>query len=410
MRGSLQPKLGARPPASPASAREGGRDRTATPAADELARNRPPARHSDLDRHQRPAPARPEPLEGARAAAADPTLRARASRRTAAPRHQEARPHRRSRPSHYRPRTGVINRHPGIGWEYLHVCVDDASRLAYTEILADERKESAVALPRPCPRLVRPLWRQRRARHDRQRQLLPQPPLPPSLQRRRYPTPAHKALYATDQWQELWPKLGDGSVKGGVSRWVEACLNLPKERYAMTSNSTVVPLCQSDAIDDPLTAILRSGARRLLAQAIEAEAETFLATMKGAQLPDGRERLVRHGLGPERVIQTGIGPVEVRRVKLRDRRASEGAERIRFTSSILPRWARRTPSLDALLPILYLRGVSMGEFQEALGALLGRDAPNLSPSVIARLRGEWEADYAGWQRRDLSARRYVYVW
>ena len=177
-----------------------------------------------------------------------------------------------------------------------------------------------------------------------------------------------------------------------------------------TSNSTVVPLCQSDAIDDPLTAILRSGARRLLVQAIEAEAETFLATMKGVQLPDGRERLVRHGLGPERVIQTGIGPVEVRRVKLRDRGASEGAERIRFTSSILPRWARRTPSLDALLPILYLRGVSMGDFQEALGALLGRDAPNLSPPVIARLRGEWEADYARWQRRDLSARRYVYVW
>jgi transposase-like protein len=191
---------------------------------------------------------------------------------------------------------------------------------------------------------------------------------------------------------------------------VEACLNLPKEQYAMTSNSTVVPLRQSDAIDDPLTAILRSGARRLLAQAIEAEAETFLATMKGVQLPDGRERLVRHGLGPERVIQTGIGPVEVRRVKLRDRGASEGAERIRFTSSILPRWARRTPSLDALLPILYLRGVSMGDFQEALGALLGADAPNLSPSVIARLRGEWEADYARWQRRDLSARRYVYVW
>ncbi len=176
----------------------------------------------------------------------------------------------------------------------------------------------------------------------------------------------------------------------------------------MTRNNTVVPLCQSEAIDDPLTAILRSGARRLLAQAIEAEAETFLAAMKGEQLPDGRERLVRHGLGPERVIQTGIGPVEVRRVKLRDRGASERAERIRFTSSILPRWARRTPSLDALLPILYLRGVAMGDFQEALAALLGRDAPNLSPSAIARLRGEWEADYARWQRRDLSARRCVY--
>ena len=111
-------------------------------------------------------------------------------------------------------------------------------------------------------------------------------------------------------------------------------------------------------------------------------------------------------------MHTGIGPVPVRRVKLRDRGAGagEGAERIRFTSAILPRWARRTRSLDALLPILYLRGVSTGDFQEALGALLGKDAPNLSPSAVARLRGEWEADHARWQRRDLSARRYVYVW
>jgi putative transposase len=176
------------------------------------------------------------------------------------------------------------------------------------------------------------------------------------------------------------------------------------------SNSTVVPLRQPETIEDPLTAILRSGARRLLAQAIEAEAEAFLATMKGVPLPDGRERLVRHGHGPERQVQTGIGPVAVRRVKLRDRGTEEAGERIRFASSLLPRWARRTPSLDALLPVLYLRGVSMGDFQEALGALLGKDAPNLSPSVVARLRGEWEADHARWQRRDLSARRYVYLW
>ena len=178
----------------------------------------------------------------------------------------------------------------------------------------------------------------------------------------------------------------------------------------MTSSSRVVSLRHPDTIDDPLTSILRSGARRLLAQAIEAEADAFLATMKGMQLPDGRDRLVRHGHGPKRVVQTGIGPVAVQRVRLRDRGADQAAERIRFTSAILPRWARRTRSLDALLPILYLRGVSMGDFQEALGALLGKDAPNLSPSVIARLRSEWEADYSGWQRRDLSARRYVYVW
>ena len=178
----------------------------------------------------------------------------------------------------------------------------------------------------------------------------------------------------------------------------------------MMSHSTVVPLHQPEATDDPLTAILRSGARRLLAQAVEAEAEAFLAMMKAMRLPDGRERVVRHGLGPERLIQTGIGPVPMRRVKLRDRGAGPEGERIRFTSALLPRWARRTPSLDALLPVLYLRGVSMGDFQEALGALLGPQAPNLSPAVIARLRGEWEADYARWQRRDLSARHYVYLW
>ena len=169
----------------------------------------------------------------------------------------------------------------------------------------------------------------------------------------------------------------------------------------MMRNSTVVPLRQPEAIDDPLTAVLRSGARRLLAQAIEAEAETFLALMKGVHLPDGRDRVVRHGHAPERVVETGIGPVAVQRVKLRDRGTGKGGERIRFSSAILPRWSRRTRSLDAVLPILYLRVVSMGDFQEALAALLGRDAPNLSPSVIARLRGDWEADYVRWQRRDL---------
>ena len=178
----------------------------------------------------------------------------------------------------------------------------------------------------------------------------------------------------------------------------------------MTSSSTVVPLRQPEDVAGPLTAVLRSGARRLLAQAIEAEAEAFLAGMKGLRLADGRERVVRHGHAPERLVQTGIGPVPVRRAKLRDRGAGAGAERIRFTSAILPRWARRTRSLDALLPVLYLRGVSTGDFGEALAALLGKGAPNLSPSAIARLRGEWEADHARWRRRDLSARRHVYVW
>ena len=178
----------------------------------------------------------------------------------------------------------------------------------------------------------------------------------------------------------------------------------------MTEPTNVVRFRQPDDVDDPLTEVLRAGARRLLAQAVELEAEAFLAERDDLRLPDGRPRLVRHGHGPERQIQTGIGPVPVSRVKIRDRGGAVEGDRVRFSSSILPRWARRTRSLDALLPVLYLRGVSTGDFQEALAALLGKDAPNLSPSVVSRLTAEWQVEYERWQARDLSARRYVYVW
>ena len=176
----------------------------------------------------------------------------------------------------------------------------------------------------------------------------------------------------------------------------------------MTENR-VVALRQKGAIDDPLTEILRTGARRLIAQAVEAEFEAFLGSTAELVLPDGRRRVVRHGHDPVRAIQTGIGPIEVQKPKARDRAAASG-ERIRFTSNILPKWARRTKSLDALLPVLYLRGISAGDFQEALAALLGKDAPNLSAAVIARLKSEWEDEYRRWQKRDLSERHYVYVW
>ena len=178
----------------------------------------------------------------------------------------------------------------------------------------------------------------------------------------------------------------------------------------MSRDSNVLQFRQPDAIDDPLNELAREGARRILAAALIAEADAFVALWKDVRLPDGRDRVVRHGHGPERAIQTGIGPVAVRRAKVRDRGEVVETEKIRFTSSILPKWARRTKSLDALLPILYLRGVSTGDFQEALAALLGKDAPNLSPAVIGRLTAEWQSEYERWQKRDLSARRYVYVW
>ena len=178
----------------------------------------------------------------------------------------------------------------------------------------------------------------------------------------------------------------------------------------MSRDTTVIPFRQPEAIDDPLSELAREGARRMLAQVLIAEANSFVAMWKDLKLPDGRDRVVRHGHGPHRAIQTGVGPVEVRRAKVRDRGDVGAEEKIRFTSSILPKWARRTKSLDALLPVLYLRGVSTGDFQEALAALLGKEAPNLSPAVISRLTAEWQAEYDAWQKRDLSARRYVYVW
>jgi transposase-like protein len=179
----------------------------------------------------------------------------------------------------------------------------------------------------------------------------------------------------------------------------------------MKDDSTIIQLRQPGLVSDPLTEIAREGAQRMLAAALKAEADCFVEMFSHDRLPDGRQRVVRHGVGPERVIQTGIGPITVQRQKVRDRATDVPASgKIRFSSNILPRWARRSRSLDALLPVLYLRGVSMGDLQEALTALLGPEAPNLSPGVIARLIEAWQEEYDRWQRRDLSARRYAYIW
>ena len=179
----------------------------------------------------------------------------------------------------------------------------------------------------------------------------------------------------------------------------------------MTDDTTIIPFHQPGSIIDPLTEIARDGARRMLMAALKAEADSFVAQFSEDLLADGRQRVVRHGAGPERVIQTGIGPIDVRRQKVRDRATDLPVEaKIRFTSNILPKWARRSKSLDALLPALYLRGISTGDFQEALSAILGADAPNLTPGVISRLTAGWQEEYDRWQHRDLSARRYVYIW
>jgi putative transposase len=175
------------------------------------------------------------------------------------------------------------------------------------------------------------------------------------------------------------------------------------------TDHSVFKLTQPGTFCDPLTEVLRTGARALLAQAVEAEVAAFLDSRTEECTEDGRRRVVRHGHLPEREIMTGIGPVSVRAPRVRDR-AGQGENRIRFTSAMLPPYARRSKSLEVLIPILYLKGVSTGDCAEALAALLGPDAGGMSASTVARLKDAWVEEHARWSKRDLSAKRYVYVW
>jgi putative transposase len=159
---------------------------------------------------------------------------------------------------------------------------------------------------------------------------------------------------------------------------------------------------------DPLTGVIRDGARKLIEQAIEAELTTLMTAFAEDRLEDGRARLVRHGYLPEREVLTGVGPVPVKVPRVRDR--STGADKITFTPSILPRYLRKAKSVEELLPWLYLKGVSTGDFAEALEALLGPNAKGLSAKTITRLKADWWKGYEAWQKRDLSNRRFLYIW
>jgi len=176
----------------------------------------------------------------------------------------------------------------------------------------------------------------------------------------------------------------------------------------MTKDTVVAFRAAEGFSPDPLTDLLRQGARQLIAQAVEAELNEFLAAHTDQTDLAGRKRLVRHGHLPEREIQTGIGAVPVKVPRVRDR-APEG-ERLKFTSTILPPCLRRAKSIEELLNWLYLKGISTGDFSEALAPLLGPEAPGLSASTIARSKADWWDDYERWSKRDLSAGNYVYFW
>jgi transposase-like protein len=159
---------------------------------------------------------------------------------------------------------------------------------------------------------------------------------------------------------------------------------------------------------DVLTELLRKGARELLADAIEEEVNDYLRERAGLRDEAGHQLVVRNGYLPERTIQTGLGDVAVKKPRVRDRRPAE--EREQFESSILPRYLRRTKSMEELLPWLYLKGVSTSDFSEALKALLGPDAQGLSATTITRLKSSWEQEYKDWSKRSLVGKRYVYLW
>ncbi len=176
-------------------------------------------------------------------------------------------------------------------------------------------------------------------------------------------------------------------------------------------NDTIIEFAKPTGFSpDPLTGVLREGARELLATAVAAEVSEFLAAHAHFLDDEGRRRLVRHGFLPEREVMTGIGKVAVKVPRVRDRGAGEDGAKIRFSSSLIPPYLRKSKSVEEVLPWLYLKGISTGDFSEALAALVGPDAEGLSSSTITRLKADWWAEYEAWRKRDLTDRRYVYFW
>lgn len=147
----------------------------------------------------------------------------------------------------------------------------------------------------------------------------------------------------------------------------------------------------------------------MLAAALEAEVDEFLARYADQRDQHGHRLAVRNGHLPKRSLVTGIGPIPIRQPRVDDRQLAKQGES-RFSSAILPRYARRTPSVDSLIPTLYLKGVSSGDFSQALAAILGEQAAGLSATNVVRLKKVWEAEYREWTQRDLSGKRYVYFW
>lgn len=175
----------------------------------------------------------------------------------------------------------------------------------------------------------------------------------------------------------------------------------------MSNNTFKVVSSSRPELDfDPLSALLRDGARDLIKQAVESELASLLSEHKDYKLDDGRQGLVRNGYLPKRKVQTGVGDVDVQIPKVRDR----GSKGVTFNSTLIPPYLRRSKSIEELIPWLYLKGISTGDYSEALSALLGKDAKGLSANTVSRLKAQWLDEYRQWQKQDLSQKNYVYWW
>ena len=172
-----------------------------------------------------------------------------------------------------------------------------------------------------------------------------------------------------------------------------------------TTNADALPLATQK---DVLSEVLRQGATQLLARAIQAEVAAYLDARSDVRDEAGRQQVVRNGYLPQRTILTGLGPVEVRQPRVQDRRPA--GRREKFSSAILPPYLRKAKSIEELIPWLYLKGISSGDFSEALAALLGPQAKGLSANTVTRLKAVWAEEHDAWSKRSLAGKHYVYVW
>ena len=179
---------------------------------------------------------------------------------------------------------------------------------------------------------------------------------------------------------------------------------------AAPSSSQVNPQVIDGKDRSSLDELLRQGARQMLVKAVEAEVTAYIEAHQHEVDENGRRLVVRNGHARERTIVSGAGQLKIQAPRVDDRRTDERGQRFRFTSEILPPYLRRTKSVEELIPWLYLKGISTGDFSEALEALLGPDAPGLSAATVVRLKDVWRREYEAWSKRDLSGQRFVYIW